>query len=301
MSFYDPENFTDPLAIAYEKQHRILQPVWDLIKDGHEDALRSPLFPPILAVVFYLVGTLPFTFFDVVGQNSAFLRKYLLQPNRPPVSWGMVKAIYGNAFWNHILLIVPMALVQLIWVPPTPLPEVAPTLFQFVWHQIAFFVIFDFEYWAWHALHHKVRFLYRWCHSVHHQYHSPFALITQFLHPWEIFCVGLGISVTPWFFFPHCMTYWSWFILSTYVSIEVHCGYDMPWAAHNWCPFYGGAPKHDLHHLRPLTNFQPWMSTIDRLLGWSLTYEELAEMKSKRAAEIGVYEKSAVEGLKVWN
>lgn len=227
--------------MSYEKQHRILQPIWDLIKDGHEDALRSPLFPPVLAVVFYFSATAPFTFLDLIGPKVPYIRKFLLQQNRPPVTWDMLKSVYGNAFWNHILLIIPMALVQLIWVPPTPLPPVAPTLWQFVWHQLAFFFLFDLEYWAWHTLHHKVnindassllfvnnwqcllqvRFLYRWCHSVHHQYHSPFALVTQYLHPWEIFCVGLGISITPWFFKPHCMTYWSWFILSTYVSIEV--------------------------------------------------------------------------------
>lgn len=109
--------------------------------------------------------------------------------------------------------------------------------------------------------------LYRWCHHVHHQYHSPFALMTQYLHPWELFCVGLGITIIPWMFKMHIMTYWCWFCVSSYVSIEVHCGYDFPWALHNWCPIYGGAPKHDLHHARPMSNFEPWLNYLDKLCG----------------------------------
>jgi len=300
MSFYDPENFSDPAVIEYEKRHRLLQPVWELIITGHEDALRSPLFPPMLGVTFYLLATIPFTIVDVCFQNNKYVQSLKLQPKREVTS-AMIRNSLLNAFWNHLLFIFPMALVQLIWVPPTPLPPVAPTVFQFVWHQMASFVMFDFEYWVWHAMHHKVRFLYRWCHSVHHQYHAPFALITQYLHPWELLSVGMGISITPWLFKPHCLTYWSWFCLANWVSIEVHCGYDLPWAAHHWIPLYGGAPSHDLHHNRPLTNFGPWLNLWDRVLGWRLTYKQLDEMKKNRSAAIGEYEAKDIEGLKKWN
>lgn len=301
MSFYDPENFTDPAVMAYEKEHRILQPIWDLIRDGHEDALRSPLFPPILAVVFYLSATIPITAFDMCFGHLPFFQRYKFQKGHR-VTWPMVRNTLVNAFWNHLLFIAPMSFVQLIWVPPTPLPPVAPKLSHFILHQIVFFFLFDAEYWAWHALHHKVRFLYRWCHAIHHQYHVPFALATQYLHPWELFWVGLGISITPWFFAPHCMTYWSWFIIANWVSIEVHCGFNMPWAAHHWLPLYGGAPAHDLHHARPLTNFEPWLTHLDKMMGWKLTYEELENMKEKRRESIGTYEDKSIEvGMKNWN
>ena len=46
-------------------------------------------------------------------------------------------------------------------------------------------------------------------------------------------------------------------------------GFDFPWAPHHWFPFgvYGGAPKHDMHHYKPLTNFQPYFNTWDKLMG----------------------------------
>lgn len=59
-------------------------------------------------------------------------------------------------FWNHILFIMPSAVAQWVWVPAAPLPELAPTLFDFVWHQLAGLFIFDFQYFVWHMTHHKV-------------------------------------------------------------------------------------------------------------------------------------------------
>lgn len=159
MSFYDPENLTDPIVIATESESRLLQPVWNWIIYGREDFLRSPLFPPVLGIMFYIIVTIPFTIVDYCFQNIALVHSFKLHKNRP-ITAKMILNTYANAFWNHILLIIPVALVQAIWVPPTPLPPVAPTVCQFVFHISIFFVLFDFEYWIWHIIHHKVRNLY---------------------------------------------------------------------------------------------------------------------------------------------
>ena len=90
--------------------------------------------------------------------------------------------------------------------------------------------------------------------------------------------------------------------MANWVSIEVHTGYNLPFAAHHWIPIYGGAPAHDLHHMRPLTNFEPWLNYLDKLFGWKLTHEELQKMKEKRANEIGVVPKEFEKGLvECWN
>lgn len=296
MSFYSPEVFANESEAAAAAESRILQRVWVFLKDGNEESLRSPLFPPILAVVFYFAVTGFFTLLDVVGENWSWLARYRIQSGRK-VTWKIIRHALVNHLWNHLLLIFPLATVQLVWVPPTPLPPVAPSLWDFLSQQVLCFFLFDAYYWAWHALHHKVRFLYRWCHSIHHQYSAPFALATQHLHPWEIFSVGLGITVIPWFFRPHCMTYWSWFIVANWVSIEVHLGYDFPWAAHNWIPIYGGAPSHDLHHARPLSNFEPWLNYLDNFMGWKLTHADLEAMKAGRKEKAFIYDKEDVKGL----
>jgi len=51
------------------------------------------------------------------------------------------------------------------------------------------------------------------------------------------------------------------------VSVDAHIGYDLPFLPHHWAPFWGGSIKHDMHHQRPLTNFQPFFNWWDRLFG----------------------------------
>ena len=107
--------------------------------------------------------------------------------------------------------------------------------------------------------------------------------------------------------------------MANWVSIEVHLGYDFPWAAHQWIPIYGGAPSHDLHHARPLSNFEPWLTHLDKLMGlcllpqfpssaprshlsgWKLTSRQLELMKKQRKDQAGVYQPSAVHGLRQFN
>lgn len=147
----------------------------------------------------------------------------------------------------------------------------------------------------------QVRFLYRWCHSVHHAYSSPFAASAQHLHPFELFFTATFITCMPWAFKPHCLTYWVWFIIAQSVSYEVHIGYDFPFMLHRFIPFYAGAPAHDMHHVRPLTCFQPWFNYWDKLFGYYLSYEDVKRMNKEKFERYGLYSAKDEEGLKKYN
>ena len=54
--------------------------------------------------------------------------------------------------------IYPMALVQLIWVPPTFLPKLAPTITELFFQILFYWIAFDFSYFWFHLLHHRVSF-----------------------------------------------------------------------------------------------------------------------------------------------
>jgi len=172
-------------------------------------------------------------------------------------------------FINNLFIVIPSFLSQALWIPDTPLPKIAPGLFEFIIEPFLILMFFDFQYGMWHLAHHKIRWLYRNFHSVHHQYHSTFSLSTQVVHPWEMFTVGYLATVSGWIFNAHPMTYWSFMILNVFASVESHSGYDFPFSMHKVIPFgiYGGVVKHDMHHMKPLTNFQPFFSTWDRLIG----------------------------------
>lgn len=253
------------LNASIDSDTRILQPLWDLRK-GREDFLASPLFPVVLSVGFYFTFCTPFMIFDIIGSRWKWMHKFKLQPTKV-VDMPQIIDTLTLTFWNHVLYILPAAVSQLIWVPPVDLPDVAPTLFEFLWHQVASLLVFDFQYYVWHSSHHHVRFLYKHIHSVHHRYHSPFVWVTQYLHPWELITVGFLTTTNSWFFKSHPLTTWSYMVLSIVVSVEAHIGFDFPFCLHNWFPFgaIGGAPKHDMHHLKPMTNFEPFFNHWDRI------------------------------------
>ncbi|XP_064609931.1 cholesterol 25-hydroxylase-like protein 1, member 2 [Liolophura sinensis] len=263
----------------------ILQSLWDL-RVGYEEQLRSPLFPVVLSVVTYFVLCIFFMIIDLLGERLPFIYKYKIQPEKK-VTVAQIYDTVHLTIWNHVIFILPASAAQWVWTPPTTLPDLAPTLWEFTWHQIACLIVFDFQYYVWHLIHHRVRFLYKHIHSVHHRYHSPFGWVTQYLHPWELITVGFLTTTNTWFFKCHCLTTWSYMIVSILISVEAHHGFDFPFAINNWFPFglVGGAPKHDMHHLKPWTNFQPFFNHFDRYFGTHCPFMMAGGKKSKALIE----------------
>jgi len=173
-------NFTPSLFESEPGQFRLLQPVWDL-RLGRESVVASPLFPIVLAVSFYFACMLPFTLLDLFGSEWKWVQKYKIQPYRV-VTWPVVRSAVVLTAWNHVLYILPVSVAQCVWMPNTRLPTLAPRLWDFTWQHLAALVVFDAQYYAWHYLHHRIRWLYRHVHAVHHQYsRSASASRTQFV------------------------------------------------------------------------------------------------------------------------
>uniref|UniRef100_A0A915D6M9 Fatty acid hydroxylase domain-containing protein n=1 Tax=Ditylenchus dipsaci TaxID=166011 RepID=A0A915D6M9_9BILA len=119
--------------------------------------------------------------------------------------------------------------------------------------------------------------------------------------PFELFFVGTFITVFPWAFKTHCLTYWLWFVVAQSVSYEVHIGYDFPFMLHRFIPIYSGAPAHDMHHMRPLSCFQPWLNYLDRIFGYHLSYDQLKRMNKERSERFAKYQDGEENGLKKIN
>ena len=278
--------------VTYE-DFRILQPIWDM-RIGHETVAKSPLFPIVLSVGFYFISVVPWTLIDIYGKDWKWIQKFKIQPDKE-VTWPLIWKAVVLTVWNHLIYILPISIAQWVWTPTTPLPPLAPELWAFCWHQYAALAIFDFEYFIWHAVHHKIRFLYKHVHAVHHQYHAPHSWVTQYLHPFELISVGIFTTTSPWFFDCHPMTQWSFMLFSIIVSVEAHIGYDLPLMPHHWAPFWGGVTKHDMHHQKPLNNFQPFFNWWDRLLGYEVPGQMAGGYKSEKLLEWEEKEREAVK------
>ena len=143
-------------------------------------------------------------------------------------------------------------------------------------------------------MHHRNRRLYKWCHIVHHEFSSPSAWSTEYLHPWELLCVGVYNGVLPQLFGAHWLTAMGLSFFNIYMSVLAHCGYDLPIDMNHILPgIIGGCRKHDMHHMKPYTNFQPFFQIWDSLLGSECPGllpqnekpKELIEWEKKREAK----------------
>ncbi|KAM6986527.1 cholesterol 25-hydroxylase-like protein 2 [Aplochiton taeniatus] len=249
-------------------QGSVLQPAWDYFHQNHHELLRSPLFPVVLSVSTYFALVFFYTALDLLAPTWPCISRFKLHPEEP-ITWAHIGPTLGLTMYNNLLYIFPATVAQWLWRPPTPLPHEAPPLWAFLLGILGCTVVFDFQYYLWHLLHHRVGWLYRTFHAVHHQYSQPFSLVTQYLSGWELCSVGFWATVDPVLLQCHCLTTWGFMVFNIYVSTEDHCGYDFPWSMHNLVPFglWGGAPKHQTHHQRPATNFAPFFSHWDWLGG----------------------------------
>ncbi|MEQ2262578.1 Cholesterol 25-hydroxylase-like protein, partial [Xenotaenia resolanae] len=104
---------------------------------------------------------------------------------------------------------------------------------------------------------------------LHHTYTSTSALTAEYSGAWETLSLGLFAAANPLLLGCHPLTEMVFFIVNIWLSVEDHCGYDLPWATHRLIPFglYGGSRHHDLHHLKSKYNYAPYFTHWDRLAG----------------------------------
>ncbi|XP_062410373.1 cholesterol 25-hydroxylase-like protein 2 [Sardina pilchardus] len=249
-------------------EESLLQPTWDFIQHHHQTSIRSPLFPVFLSVSTYLLLVALYTTLDLLAPSCPKINQYRIHQERQVV-WSNIWRTLCLTTYNHLVFIFPAAVAQWLWRPPIPLPQKAPTLTAFLVGILGCTVVFDFQYYLWHMLHHRIGWLYRTFHAVHHEYNEPFSLVTQYLSGWELFSVGFWTTLNPLLLQCHCLTTWAFMVFNVWVSTEDHCGYAFPWAMHNLVPFglWGGVLKHDTHHQKPGTNFAPFFSHWDWLGG----------------------------------
>lgn len=261
----------------------LLQPTWNYIQHHYQTSIRSPLFPVLLSVSTYLLLVAIYTTLDLLAPSWPKINQYRIHQEHH-VAWSNIWKTLCLTTYNHLVFIFPAAVAQWLWRPPIPLPQKAPTLTAFLMGILGCTVVFDFQYYLWHMLHHRIGWLYRTFHAVHHQYNEPFSLVTQYLSGWELFSVGLWTTINPLLLQCHCLTTWAFMIFNVWVSAEDHCGYVFPWAVHNLVPFglWGGVLKHDAHHQKPGTNFAPFFSHWDWLGGTAYSPSPTVLIKDKK-------------------
>ncbi|XP_043912410.1 cholesterol 25-hydroxylase-like protein [Protopterus annectens] len=254
-------------SMSSVQETRILQSIWDFIRNK-EGWLKSPFFPVIFSATVYMAFCFPFILMDIMCiKKITPLRKYKIQPNIIPTK-DMMTVCVAQTVYNHIVFIFPITVAHWYW-RCISLPPSAPEVREVIFDVIGCLLLFDFQYFVWHLLHHKIPWLYKTFHKAHHKYTATFALTTEHSSAWEILSLGFFAAINPMLLKCHPLTETIFFIVNIWLSVEDHSGYDFPWSTHRLLPYglYGGAPHHDLHHMKFRSNYAPYFTHWDKLFG----------------------------------
>ncbi|GJN37938.1 hypothetical protein PR202_gb26939 [Eleusine coracana subsp. coracana] len=146
-----------------------------------------------------------------------------------------------------------------------PLPSVGEVAAQLV----LYLLVEDYlGYWFHRLLH--TEWGYNKFHHVHHEYTAPMGFAAAHSHWIELLILGFPTFAGPAMVPCHMTTFWLWFIIRGVVAIDTHNGFNFPFSASRFIPFYGGAEFHDYHHYvgrQSHSNFAPVFTFCDYIYG----------------------------------
>ncbi|XP_077456380.1 cholesterol 25-hydroxylase-like protein isoform X2 [Stigmatopora argus] len=245
----------------------IFQMLWDYVRSEHEGVLLSPHLPVMCAFLTHVTFCAPFLLLDLLAGFSRRVAAWRISAKEKPPPVGAWFRCLRKVALRYLVVVLPVsALLQMAWSPPR-LPERSPSSWQLFVDVFACFLLFDSLFFFWHLCMHRIPWLYRNVHQQHHQHHVPFALQAQDASISELLSLLFLARISARLVNCHPMSEILFHILNTWLAVEDHCGYDLPWALHRLVPFLGGAPHHHAHHRRHNVNFAPYFTHWDQFFG----------------------------------
>lgn len=151
----------------------------------------------------------------------------------------------------------------------------APNLRTSLWQVAVAYIGYDLMFYWSHRLMHHPR-LYKHCHKIHHQFHTPIGPCASHAHPLEdlvqLFNWYLPIGFAGWLNRNHgglhSSTLFYYNCFRWIETVDAHCGYEFPFSPFHALPFCGGARGHDYHHRAfdgnyGATKFWDWLCGTD--------------------------------------
>ncbi|XP_070821557.1 cholesterol 25-hydroxylase-like protein [Chaetodon trifascialis] len=245
----------------------LLQGLWESVRAEQEEILLSPYLPASYAFLTHVILSAPFFALDALGGVCQRVRLWRIAAGSgPPPSLQRWFDCFRRVLWRYLTSVLPAtALFQTLRSPR--LPELAPSCWQLFVEVFACFLLFDMLFFIWHFTMHRVPWLYRNIHQLHHQHHTPFALAAQDASSVELLSLLLLALSSTWVVGCHPLSEALFHLINSWLAVEDHCGYDLPWALHRLLPCLGGAPYHQAHHNRHSGNYAPYFTHWDHLFG----------------------------------
>lgn len=250
--------------------HGLLQGPWDLVRAGQEEVLLSPYLPACYAFLTHVLMCVPFFFLDALSRVSARIRSWRIAPESVPAAsardW---LECLGRLARRYLTVVLPVTALLQCGLSSPVLPERAPSLCGLCVEVLACFLLFDALFFVWHFSMHRFRWLYRSVHQQHHKNQALLALGAQDASAAELLSLLVLALLSARLVGCHPLSEALFHLLNSWLAVEDHCGYDLPWGLHRLLPSFGlgGAPFHQLHHTKHSGNYAPYFTHWDRLCG----------------------------------
>ena len=138
--------------------------------------------------------------------------------------------------------------------------------------------IFSFSFYCIHAGLHKVKYLYKTVHKVHHSYHESVGFAAQFAHPIEELTNAFHLVIAMILVRPHYISNCIFLGIQIFEIVDAHSGYSVPWRfLYPWSdvwPCGAGARMHDFHHSHNIGNYGGGLIGFDRLFGTDVDFKK---------------------------
>ncbi|KAJ4942400.1 hypothetical protein JOQ06_012266 [Pogonophryne albipinna] len=246
----------------------VLQGLWEAVQAGQREVLLSPYLPASYAFLTHVLLCTPFLALDALGSVCQRVRSWRVSAGSgPPPSLRRWGECFLRVLSRYLSSVLPATALLHALCSPAVFPLLAPSCWELCVEVFACLLVFDTLFFICHVVMHRVPWLYRRIHRHHHRHHLPFALAAQDSSSLELLSLLLLALSSSWLVGCHPLSEAVFHLLNSWLAVEDHCGYDLPWALHRLLPCLGGAPCHQAHHALHNVNYAPYFTHWDLLFG----------------------------------
>jgi len=246
------------LLLNLDAANAMLFITWDWLRE--QWWFKHDSFEPVWSTMSFAAWLNWFGFVDAFWD----LKRYIIDPDHRHVDHKTGVPFVSGGMYLFILLGFD------VLYPRRKLPQEGPSSLLHVLGGISMALfLYDFIFFHFHLAMHRVKFLRKF-HSKHHTLKSQGLYSTETLRHSFVdgsLQVGTNIFVLNVLGL-HPFTRMLYDSVITYMLTEIHCGYDMPWMAHNVLPrgVLGGSRRHEVHHKSGKQYFSEFFCCLDDFL-----------------------------------
>ena len=269
--------------------NRALAKVWSTVRVT--PWFRNDMFEPLVAVGSFFLWIHVWFGVDWLATSGRAprLRNYQIVPKRllkdeagaprmdQPERQLLSKWYSGWVFEMAVYLLPLWAIASWTdWFAPrrAALTMAAPTVARVAQEIIGGLFLYDFFFWFGHVAFHKVvpRRFYGRVHGKHHSAPdvraSDTVRLTVLEETVDVMCSIAALRLLK----AHPLSRCLYNVVITFLLVELHCGYDMPWSPQNVVPgnVVAGSRRHHMHHAKSNVYFQKFFTWMDGLCGFVL-------------------------------